>query len=332
MSAKPNVHIVATGGTIAGTRSPAGGYVAGQLGVQSLIDAVPRLCDVAHVSGEQLATIGSQDMDDATWLRLSRRLNQLAGDSAVDGVVVTHGTDTLEETAWFADLTVRPSKPIVFTGAMRTADAADADGPGNILAAVATAGDQKAAGHGVLVVMAGAIFTAREAAKFDTHRLDAFSWPDISPLGHIEHGRPILSSPADAPPVRFDIESLATLPNVPILYAHAGMTPDLINAAAHADGLVLAGMGSGNLPVPVITALANLARTGTAIVRATRVPSGPVTGGGEIDDSASGFVHANHLSPAKSRVLLQLALSTTSDRSAIQQLFDTHGKPAAHLR
>ena len=328
MSARPRIRIVATGGTIAGTADRAGGYTAGVLGIEHLIAAVPALTDLAGITGDQLATIGSQDMDDATWLKLVHHLHELALNDEVDGIVVTHGTDTMEETAWFADLTLDPGKPVVFTGAMRPATAPDADGPANLLAAVATAADPQAQGRGVLVTMAGTIFTARAVTKAHTRNLGAFASTGHVDAGQIEGDRPVFAMDVAGPrrPARFDVESRTSLPRVDIVHAYAGMDRCLIDAAvgAGADGLVIAGMGSGNLPRQVIAALANLAARGIAVVRSTRVAFGTVTSGSEIDDTARGFVHANDLNPAKARVLLQLALLTTTGREPLQRIFDTH--------
>jgi L-asparaginase len=198
--AKPNVFIAATGGTIAGAQANTEkhGYVAGSLGVDTLIAAVPQLKDIANVTGEQVMDIPSQDMDDAAWLKLARRLQALEQSAGVTGIVVTHGTDTMEETALFVALTVDGPEPIVFTGSMRPATAISADGPMNLFNAVAVAGNPHAQSCGVLVVFNDQIHEARNVYKTNTTRLDAFQSIDRGPVGAVDTG-PSASS-TGAPP------------------------------------------------------------------------------------------------------------------------------------
>lgn len=169
---KPNVYILATGGTIAGTgkSATASGYTAGQVAIQSLIDAVPQMQDVANVTGEQVVNIGSQDMNDQVWLTLAKRINELLAQSNVDGIVITHGTDTMEETAYFLNLTVKSDKPVVLTGAMRPSTAMSADGPLNLYNSVVTAADPSSKGRGVMIVMNGLILGAHSTQKNEYHR------------------------------------------------------------------------------------------------------------------------------------------------------------------
>lgn len=327
-ASKPRIHVVATGGTIAGAQAAGSphGYTAGLFTIEALIDAVPPLQTVARLTGEQLVSIGSQDMNDAVWLALARRLNELAADPAIDGVVVTHGTDTMEETAWFIALTVRTDKPIVFVGAMRPATAISADGPINLFNATALAADPAARGRGVLVVLNDTIFGARDVQKTHTSRVDAFCAPDQGPLGRIENGRAafLLPKGTDARPDAFDLGAVRALPSVLILHAHAGMDRTLIDAAvaAKAAGLVIAGVGNGNMTELALDALQEAARAKVAVVRSTRLQAGAVLRNGEVDDDRRGFVAANMLKPGKARVLLQLALLSTRDPAAIQALFD----------
>ncbi|WP_027133900.1 type II asparaginase [Geminicoccus roseus] len=323
----PRIHVVATGGTIAGAQAVPGGhgYAAGAFTVDALLAAVPDLAGIAHVSAEQLVNIGSQDMNDRVWLTLARRLEQLAASDDVDGIVVTHGTDTMEETAWFAHLTVRTTKPLVFVGSMRPATALGADGPANLRDAVALAADPAASGRGVLVVLNDTIHGARDAYKLHASRVDAFRSPERGPLGRFEGGRPCFTlPPLAAGQGSFPLGDAQALPLVFILYAHASMGRELIDAAlaAGAAGLVIAGVGNGNMTDPALDALQEAAARGVAVVRSTRLPEGAVLRNGEVDDDARGFIAAREFKPGKARVLLQLALLSSRDPKALQEVFD----------
>ncbi|HEX2528451.1 MAG TPA: type II asparaginase [Geminicoccus sp.] len=326
-AAKPKVHVLATGGTIAGVQAdPARhGYTAGASTVETLVEAVPNLQELAAVTAEQVVNIPSQDMDEAVWLTLARRLAAVTARPDTDGIVVTHGTDTLEETAFFVDLTVATFKPIVFTGAMRPATAISADGPLNLFNAVAVAAAPAATGRGTLVVMNDTILSARDAYKLHTSRVETFRAPERGPLGLVDTGCAIFHQPPPAtrPPV-FELGQRTDLPKVFILHAHAGMTRELIDAAcaAGARGLVVAGVGNGNMTAPALAALAGAAAAGLAVVRATRLGEGTVMRNAEVDDDRLGFVVANEFKPGKARALLQLALTTTRDAKAIQAIFD----------
>jgi L-asparaginase len=252
-AAKPNVRILATGGTIAGAQPKPGdvGYKAGAFSVETLIQAVPGLSDLATVSGEQIANIGSQDMNDAVWIKLARRVNAVLADPAVDGVVITHGTDTMEETGYFLNLVTKSDKPVVLVGSMRPATAVSADGPLNLYNAVAVAGSKDARGRGVLVVLNDVIHYARETTKTNTTSLDTFHSPNRGPAGFVLFGNPRWFS---KPCWKHTVESVFAgaipdaLPRVDIVYAHANVGPELAKAAiaSGAKGLVLAGVGDGN--------------------------------------------------------------------------------------
>ncbi len=324
----PRVHILATGGTIAGAqREPhQPGYDAGGTDVADLLKAVPQLDTLAQLSAEQLVNIGSQDMNDAIWLTLADRLNQLLVDPQIDGVVIVHGTDTMEETAWFLDLVIPPRKAIVLVGAMRPATATSPDGPGNLHAAVMVAADPGAKNRGVLVCSNNEIHHARSVVKADTVGLHAFTSVRRG-LAGIVSARPDWFEPVDTQvrsAARFNITGLNELPQIDIIYAHAGMTTDLISAAIkrEAKGIVVAGMGAGNMSAPAVDALTEAVNNGIAVVRSSRLQSGMVRRNIEIDDDRRGFVAAGDLNAAKARVLLQLALTLTSDWQRIQEMFD----------
>ncbi|MEE4384701.1 MAG: type II asparaginase [Pseudomonadales bacterium] len=328
---QPSVVILATGGTIAGaaeTRTQAG-YSSGQLGVDALLAAVPGLGELAELSGEQLSNVGSQDMSDAIWLRLAARVNELLARRDVDGVVITHGTDTLEETAYFLNLTVHSRKPVVLTAAMRPATAVSADGPLNLYNAVAVAADPEAAGRGVMVVVNDDVLGARAFTKTHTTDLQTFSAGEAGLLGATLYGEnrwfrtPWRTHTEESP---FSVKGAESLPRVDVLYMTADASADLVNAAveAGARGLVIAGVGNGNMPAPVLEAVQRAVAEGVVVVRASRVTGGFVGRNVEVDDDALGTVAAGELNPPRARVLLKLALRETRDAARIQTYFFNH--------
>ncbi len=327
----PGVRILATGGTIAAAQDADKDttYQAGQLSVDVLIDAVPQVRTLADVAGEQVCNIGSQDITDAIWLKLARRINELAQDDDVAGIVITHGTDTIEETAYFLHLTAKTDKPIVLTGAMRSPTDLSADGPRNLFNAVAVAADPKAKSRDVLVVFNDEIHGARDVTKLHTTSIAAFASPNSGPLGHIRDGgckfaeRPMREHTTRAP---FDLTDHEKLPAVSIIYAHANMQRTLIDAAceAGAKGLVIAGVGNGNMSAAALAALDDAVGRNIAVVRSTRVPAGPIVRNLEIDDDQRGFITAGTLNPQKARVLLMLALTSTTDAGEIQKMFEKY--------
>jgi len=328
---KPTIKILATGGTIAGAQSDqqSYGYKSGTFKVEDLIKAVPNVDKLAHLSGEQVASIGSQDMNDAIWLKLAKRVNQLLASGDVDGIVITHGTDTMEETAYFLDLVVKSDKPVVLVGSMRPATAVSADGPGNLYNAVATAASPQARGRGVLVVLNDEIHSARDVTKMDTTSVETFHSPNRGAAGLVHTGKISWFEKSDKRHTsrsEFSIEGRDSLPRVDILYAHANMSPDLIQAAIKngAKGVVIAGVGDGNMTKEALEVLASAAREGVVVVRSTRLPTGMVLRNNEVDDQKMGFVASGELNPAKSRVLLQLALTRTKDPAKIQKLFEEY--------
>ena len=324
---RPRVHVLATGGTIAGRLVSTGPrYRAGVLGVEALLDAVPALRGLADLSGEQIANIGSQDMDETIWLKLAHRVNELVAHSDVDGVVITHGTDTLEETACFLDLTVRSPKPVVLVGAVRPAGALGADGAINLLDAVSVAASPGAVGRGVLVVMHGALFEARDVSKVSISAMSAFAAPNSGPLGQLIDGRIYFGHRTGLSLDRpvFDVSRLDKLPPVGIVYGHVGASALPVKSMVDAGcrGIVTAGVGSGNLHHDMLAALADASGRGVVVVRASRVPSGLTLRNMEVDDNRFGFVAAGSLNPQKARALLQLALTRTRKPEEVQKVFD----------
>jgi len=324
----PNVKILATGGTIAGVApSPTdAAYKPGQLSVDVLIGAVPEIQRLANVTGEQIAQIASQDMNDDVWLRLAKRVNELFATRDVDGIVVTHGTDTMEETAYFLHLTVHSAKPVVLTGALRPSTSLGSDGALNLYNAVSVAADPAAAGRGVLVLMNDDIHSARDITKTNVVDVQTFTSPDRGLIGESNYGENrFFREPAKKHTSKsgFSVGKLGELPRVDVVYAHAGMSADIIDAcvAAGARGIVVAGTGNGNMTKASIEALANAAKKGVVVVRSTRCTSGFVGRNIEIDDDTLGFVAAGDLNPQKARILLKLALTKTRDAGEIQRMF-----------
>ncbi|TDG14139.1 type II asparaginase [Seongchinamella unica] len=328
---KPNIVILATGGTIAGAAATEtqAGYTSAEVGVETLIKAVPQLSELANVSGEQVANIGSQDMNDAVWLQLARRVNDRLAEDEVDGIVITHGTDTIEETAYFLNLVVNSDKPVVMTAAMRPATALSADGPLNIYNAVAVAADPNARGRGVLVVINDDIHGARGMTKTSTTDVQTFVSAERGLMGATLYGqnryyrRPYRLHTLDS---EFSITGLASLPRVDIIYISAGVSPDLIDAAVAngAKGIVTAGVGNGNMTAAALAALERARKKNVVVVRSTRVTSGTVGRNIEIDDDALGTVASGELNPAQSRVLLKLVLTKTDLPADVQAYFDTY--------
>jgi L-asparaginase len=244
----------------------------------------------------------------------------------VAGVVVTHGTDTQEETAYFLNLTVKSDKPVILVGSMRPATALSADGPRNLYNAVACAIAPESKGQGVLLVMDDRINSADDVTKTHTLNVNTFQSPNYGPIGYLYGSKPYYmrnSQKRHTAKSEFDISALNDLPRVEIVMGYAGANALFIDAAVQAGvkGIVYAGVGNGNAPAIAQEALARAAQQGIAIVRSSRLPSGPSTQGNEVDDDALGFVASWFLNPQKARVLLMLALTKTSDYKEIQRMF-----------
>ncbi|MBY0558011.1 MAG: type II asparaginase [Burkholderiaceae bacterium] len=324
-----HVTILATGGTIAGsgaTSTTTVGYTAATVGVDRLIQAVPELAKVAQVKGEQVFQIASENMSNEHWLTLAKRVNTLLAQPDVDGIVITHGTDTLEETAYFLDLVVKSRKPVVVVGAMRPGTALSADGPINLYNAVLLAASQEAIGKGVLVALNDQIHAARDVTKTNTSTLDSFKTPELGMLGYIQGNKPYfyhVSARQHTVDTEFDISQLNALPQVDIVYGYANMGPAALNAvvAAGAKGVIHAGVGDGSLASKVVPALSAARKQGVLIVRASRVGQGIVARNGEANDDELDFVAADTLNPQKARILLMLALTRTTDSKEIQRIF-----------
>ncbi|AEI39711.1 asparaginase [Paenibacillus mucilaginosus] len=329
----PNIHILTMGGTIAAAGSgPAQttGYEVGVLTPDQLIEAVPSLKDIANLTTTQVAKMDSGTSNtDAVMVKLAKEAQKTLDDPKYDGVVITHGTDTLEETAYFLDLTVHSDKPIVFVGSMRPSTALSADGPFNLYNAVALAGSKEAQGKGVLISFNDKIGNARDTFKTSTTGVDTFKNPELGYLGYMQGGKPYFYNL----PVRkhtnqseFDIRSMTEdhLKRVDIVYSHANDDRVMVDAAvsAGAKGIIHAGTGNGSVHEKTLPGLQDAIKKGVVVVRGTRVPEGIVTRE-KIDDDNT-FVVSDNLSPQKARILLMLALSQTQDIQKIQKDFNQY--------
>lgn len=327
--AKPKIMILATGGTIAGAQASTSeaGYKSGSFSVDDLIKAVPQLKDLADITGEQVANIGSQTMNHEVWLKLAKRVNEvLKGD--IDGVVITHGTDTMEETAYFLGLVVKSDKPVVLVGSMRPATAIGADGPANLYDAVALAANPEAKGRGPLVVLNDEIHYAHEAVKTNSTALDTFKSPNRGRAGVMNTGKTYffntnITVHTTKSEFSVDGKDVKDLPYVEIVYSYANFGRDTIDflVGKGVKGIVLAGVGDGNSTDTAIAALADAAKKGVVVVRATRTGSGLIVRNVEVDDDKLGFIAAMELNPQKARILLMLGLMKTNDTKQLQELF-----------
>ncbi|CBF89773.1 hypothetical protein AN0300.2 [Aspergillus nidulans FGSC A4] len=308
----PNVTIFATGGTIAGSaasNTATTGYQAGALGIQTLIDAVPEMLSVANIAGVQISNVGSPDVTSTILLEMAHRLNKVVcEDPSMAGAVVTHGTDTLEETAFFLDATVNCGKPIVIVGAMRPATAISADGPYNLLQAVTVASTKEARNRGAMVVMNDRIASAYYVSKTNANTMDTFKAVEMGYLGAIISNTPFFYYPAVQPSGKttVDVSNVTSIPRVDILYSFQDMTNDTLYSSIEngAKGVVIAGSGAGSVDTAFSTAIDDIiSNQGVPIVQSTR------TGNGEVPYSAEGGISSGFLNPAKSRILLGLLLA-----------------------
>jgi L-asparaginase len=327
----PRVIILATGGTIAGVgaSSDRAGYEAGKIPVDQLVGAIPTVKKIATITGEQISSVGSQDMTIEIWKKLAVRINEIIAKKEADGIVVTHGTDTQEETAYFLDLVVPSSMPVVLTGSMRPSTAISADGPKNLYDAITVAIDPKSKGRGVLVSFNEGIFDGREVMKMSTTFTNAFGSPNTGAIGHaydgkVEYYANALRERDPKSPVTITADT--KLPRVDIVYMYADAPSDMIDmlVAKKVDGIVIAGVGNGNFNKAYMDAVKRAVAAGVIVCRASRAPSGRVLLHDEIDDDKLGTIVSDDLTPQKARVLLMLALTKTKDKKQLQQLFFTY--------
>ncbi len=331
-SVKPRVYVLSTGGTIAGQGSSAtdlSNYKPGSILGEQLVKAVPQIAQIADVRVEQIVNIPSHDITIENWLTLAKRIQRIiADDSGVAGFVITHGTNTLEETAYFLNLTVRSDKPVVLVGAMRPATAMSADGPLNLLNAVKTAMSPDARGKGTLIVMNDEIMGARDTTKTNTLRVETFKSPELGLLGYVDEDKVTFyksSTKRHTARSEFEIAPLTQLPKVAVVYSYVEPEPAVIRAVVSAGvkGIVFAGTGNGALATAEREAVAEINRMPAALrpilVRSSRVGNGRVTATAQFDEL--GIVPADTLNPQKARILLMLALTKTADSKEIRRIF-----------
>jgi L-asparaginase len=327
----PNVTILATGGTIAGAAATGtqAAYTSGAVTIDAMLDAVPGIKGLANIKGEQISNVGSQDITLEIMLTLARRINVLLAQKEVDGIVVTHGTDTMEETAFFLNLVVKSEKAVVMVGSMRPSTAVSADGPLNLFDAVAVAADPNTRGRGVLVVMNDWIHGAHSLTKTSTTAIQTFMSPLRGLVGVSSYGKnDFYNTPAwkHTTASEFDVASVTKLPRVDIIFACADMSADLIDASVEngAKGIVIAGVGNGNMNKASLEAAARAARKGVVVVRSSRVATGTVGRNVEVNDDEMNFVASDELNPQKSRMLLMLALLKPRNTAELQSLFQSY--------
>ena len=315
---RPRVVVITTGGTIA---SSPGGSLAGD----SLVAAVPEVLEHADVRVEEIYRIGSSQMTPRHWLTLAARVNELfAQDSALAGIVVTHGTDTLEETAFFLNLTVRDPRPVVLVGSMRSADAVSADGPANLINAVRVAVSPDAGGHGVLVVLNEDIAAARDVWKTHNQRVETFRSPDLGFLGYADpdavvfHRRTLRPHTTESP---FDVDGMESLPEVVIVSDYTGADGALLAraAAAGADGVVVITFAGGRMSAGMREGVRAAAAAGLPVVLASRIPGGRIVGQ---PAAPLGALLAADLPAHKARILLMLGLTRTRELGELQRLLE----------
>ena len=326
--ALPNVVILATGGTIAGAGASAvnsATYAAAKVGVEKLIAGLPELSKVANVRGEQVFQVASESLTNDNLLTLAKRVSALSKQADVDGIVITHGTDTLEETAYFLTLTVHTSKPIIVVGSMRPGTALSADGALNLYNAVNVAGSKDAMGKGVLVTMNDNIDSGRDVSKNVNIKTNAFS-SQWGPLGMIVEGRnywfraPVKRHTMNS---EFDIDSINALPPVEIAMGYEGVSSVAIDAIAKsgAKALIHGGTGNGSGADRIVPNLQKARADGVIVIRSARVPDGFVIRNAEQPDDKYDWVVAHDLRPQKARILAMVALTKTNNTKELQRIF-----------
>ncbi|MEQ1105341.1 type II asparaginase [Acinetobacter ursingii] len=329
--AKNNVVVVATGGTIAGagaSSTNSATYTAAKVPVDALINAVPQVKDLANVSGVQALQIASESITDKELLSLARQVNDLVKKPSVNGIVITHGTDTLEETAFFLNLVIHTDKPIVVVGSMRPSTALSADGPLNLYSAVALAASDEAKNKGVMVLMNDSIFAARDVTKTINIHTNAFA-SQWGALGTLVEGKPYWfrsSVKRFNNTSEFNIENIKgdQLPLVQIVYGSDSMLPDayLAYAKAGAKAIIHAGTGNGSVANYIVPTLRQLHdEQGIQIIRSSRVPQGFVLRNAEQPDDKYSWIVSHDLNPQKARLLAALALTKTNNAKEIQRMF-----------
>lgn len=327
---KSNIIVLGTGGTLASIASDrlSSKYDTAAIPVEALLADLPELMNIATISSEQVAQINSENMTEAVWLTLAKRTQALANSDDIDGIVITHGTDTMEETAFFLNCVVHTKKPIVFTGAMRPANAVSADGLKNLFNAIVLAASSESYDKGVLVTLNDIIHHSRDVTKTNVNSVDAFKSPELGILGYLHDGEPhyyrsVMKPHTDAS--EFSVNDIEALPKVHIVYGYVGNNAALVNACVedNAAGIISAGVGQGYQPEITTNALIEARKNGVIIVRCSRVRNGIISRDPKIDDQHD-FVVSHMLSAQKARILLALALTKTNSTDEIQDIFNRY--------
>lgn len=323
-----NIVILATGGTIsgAGASSTDSKYSASKINIDQIIKTAPGIEKFANIEAEQIMQKASQDFDAQDWLLISKKVNETLEKKSVDAVVVTHGTDTMEETAYFLNLTVKSKKPVIVVGSMRPSTSLSADGPLNLYNAVALAASDVSFGKGVMILMNDEIFAARDATKTHTTNVASFKSLNSGVIGGVYYGKPKLYyQPLRAHTFNsdFEVKKLNELPKVDIVYSYAGSDSKMIDnlVASNVKAIILAGVGDGNINQKSLQSLIEAAKKGVVVVRSAHLGVGSVAQNVEINDDEFGFVTADNLSPQKARVLTMMALTKTKDVKKIREMF-----------
>lgn len=323
---RKTIAILSTGGTIAGCGAPgkSGSYKAGELPVSAILETIPELSRIADLKVQEICRLDSNDITFEHYAAIKEAAEQLDKDPKIDGIVITHGTDTLEESAFLLNLVLDVHKPVVMTGAMRPATSVSADGPMNLAQAIHLASRPKARHHGVLVVLSNSIYAARDLEKINSMKTDAFKSSQLGLLGYMQDQHVhLLHTPyglhtSASPFLRADLHNL---PQVEIFYVHQQADPRLLQyMLEHYDGVVLAGTGSGNYPKAILQVIENW-KGDTLIVRASRLSEGIVYDSDEFDPKRI-CISARQLSAHKARLLAMLALTTSKDHKTIQKWFE----------
>ncbi|MFJ2390195.1 asparaginase [Pseudomonas koreensis] len=324
-----NVVVLATGGTIAGAGASAANsatYQAAKVGIEQLIAGIPELNKLANVRGEQVMQIASESITNDNLLQLGRRVSELADSKDVDGIVITHGTDTLEETAYFLNLVEKTDKPIIVVGSMRPGTAMSADGMLNLYNAVAVASSKDARGKGVLVTMNDEIQSGRDVSKMINIKTEAFKSP-WGPLGMVVEGKSYwfrLPAKRHTMDSEFDIKNIKSLPDVAIAYSYGNVDDTAYKALAQAGAkaIIHAGTGNGSVSSRVVPSLQALRKDGVQIIRSSHVNAGGfVLRNAEQPDDKYDWVVAHDLNPQKARILAMVALTKTNDSKELQRMF-----------
>ncbi len=318
----PTVAVIATGGTIAGAASASSttNYKAGVLSVDQIVASVRGIEEIANIEAVQFLNIASQNLTTVQQLELAAYIDKMLQRDDITGVVVTHGTDTMEESAYLLSLLVSSPKPVILVGAMRPSTGLGADGPANLYSAVVAATSPDSYDRGAMVAMNDELILARDVMKFNTIKTDAFKAPNSSPIGLVVNGEAEFIYPSSDRNYFDEIPSASQpLPKVAVLYGHVDSDPKMVDflVSEGYKGIVFAGVGHGNTNDATLEALSRAVKSGVAVVRASRIPTGEVNSQGEVDDEKYGFASSYKLSPAKARILLLLSLIEARNHSSI---------------